>query len=506
LTSCPRSLVVALVLGLSACGGGRAAPAVAPDASARGAVAGLRRDLAGLIAAPELARSTWGVLVKSLARADTLYALQPHTLLLPASNMKIATLAAAAERLGWDYTYETLVVAAGTIHAGALEGDLVVVGSGDPSIDNWDGFADRLFEDWAVRLKAQGVRAVNGRVVGDDNAFDDEPLGAGWAWDDLSAGFAAGVSALQFNQNTVRLEILSGPAVGDRAVVRAPLGTGLVVSSEIMTSAADLDSAITLRRWPGSPLLELRGSIPIGSAPLFRNASVDNPTLYFVASLRQALIANGIEVSGAAVDIDEIADAPPRGTAAQMLVHRSPPLSTLAATMMKLSQNLYAETLLKTLGRAAATDAGAGRQAAAFPAGRLETASRLEQWGIAPGELQLADGSGLSRYNLATPAALVAILAFVDSREELRDPFVEALPVAGRDGTLAHRMRGTAAEGNARAKTGALSNVRALSGYVRTAEGEPLVFSIIANNFGTTAELIERTADAIVVRLAEFRR
>jgi len=506
LTSCHRSLAVALVVSLAACGGGRAAPNVAPGVPGA-TVARLGHDITSLIAAPELERSTWGVLVRSLARSETLYALHPHTLLLPASNIKIATLAAAAERLGWDHTYETRVVVAGTMDAGALDGDLVVVGSGDPSIDNWDGFADRLFQDWAEQLKARGVRVVNGRIVGDDNAFDDDALGAGWAWDDLSASFAAGVSALQFNQNTVRLTILPGPAVGDPAIVQAPPVSGLVVASVITTSTADRDPAVIIRRWPGSSRLELLGSIPIGGAPIYRNASVDNPTLYFVNTFRAALIANGIEVRGSAVDIDAIADAPPRDAAAPMLVHRSPPLSTLATTMMKLSQNLYAETMLKTPGRSAgAVDAGAAEEAATFPAGRLDTVSRFEQWGIAPGELQLADGSGLSRYNLATPAALVAILTYVSGRQDLRDQFVETLPVAGRDGTLAHRMAGTAAEGNARAKTGALSNARALSGYVRTAEGEPLVFSIIANNFGTTVEPIERTADAIVIRLAEFRR
>jgi D-alanyl-D-alanine carboxypeptidase/D-alanyl-D-alanine-endopeptidase (penicillin-binding protein 4) len=155
---------------------------------------------------------------------------------------------------------------------------------------------------------------------------------------------------------------------------------------------------------------------------------------------------------------------------------------------MKLSQNLYAETFLAAAGGP--------------PAVREE----LSRWGIEEGSVVVADGSGLSRYNIATAEAFVAILTHVYRDERLRGPYETSLPIAGRDGTLANRMKRTAAEGNARAKTGAFANARGLAGYVRTADGEPLVFSIMANNFGTTAEVIERAADAIVVKLAEFSR
>jgi D-alanyl-D-alanine carboxypeptidase/D-alanyl-D-alanine-endopeptidase (penicillin-binding protein 4) len=225
---------------------------------------------------------------------------------------------------------------------------------------------------------------------------------------------------------------------------------------------------------------------------------VDNPTLYFVTALRDALIADGIDIRGPAVDIDEVADPPLRERGILLLTHRSPPLSTLAETMIKLSQNLYAETLLKSLG----ANAGVGNA----EAGRRAAVSIVREWGVQPADLVIADGSGLSRYNLATPEAIVTILTHVDRDDRLRAPFEAALPVAGRDGTLAQRMRGTAAEGNARAKTGSFSNARALSGFVRTADDEPLVFSIMVNNFGTTPEVIEQTMDEIVVRLANFRR
>jgi D-alanyl-D-alanine carboxypeptidase/D-alanyl-D-alanine-endopeptidase (penicillin-binding protein 4) len=165
---------------------------------------------------------------------------------------------------------------------------------------------------------------------------------------------------------------------------------------------------------------------------------------------------------------------------------------------MKVSQNLYAETFLKTLGAAAGTPTAAR--------GRSEVQAILQKWGVQPGDLIQRDGSGLSRYDYVTPDALVTLLSHIDRDARLRGPFEAALPIAGRDGTLSNRMKGTPAEGNARAKTGSMASVRGLSGYVTTADGEPVVFSILANNFDVPADTITRTADAIVVRLAQFSR
>jgi D-alanyl-D-alanine carboxypeptidase/D-alanyl-D-alanine-endopeptidase (penicillin-binding protein 4) len=434
------------------------------------------------------------VLVKSLKDGETLYARNAGKLMMPASNMKIVTLAAAAERLRWDYTYETQLLAVGAIERGTLHGDLLVVGSGDPSIVTTDGMAARLFDAWADQLKMLGVRTILGRVIGDDDAFDDEELGFGWSWDDLPDDYAAGVSALQFNENAARVTITGGAWAGDAAAIDVtPAGTGLIIHNLLTTSAPDAPASIAMRRLPGSSRIDVRGTVPAGATPLTRVVSVDNPTLFAVTALRDALIARGIDVRGPAVDIDDMPHPPKRSDGVVLITYRSPPLSTLAVRLMKVSQNLYAETLLKTLGASAA-------------AGRMTVQAVLDKWGIPADELIQRDGSGLSRYDYVTADALVAILAHVDRDDTLRAPFEASLPIAGRDGTLANRMKGTAAEGNARAKSGSMSNVRALSGYVTSGDGEPLVFSILANNFETTADVINHATDAIVVRLAGFRR
>ena len=488
-------IAVAFGVLLAACHPGRPGSLALPGHPAPPAVPALVRDIDALLAAPALAHGYWGVLVTSLKTGETLYAVNTKRLMMPASNMKIVTLAATAERLGWNYTYETSVFAAGRIDAGVLQGDLIVVGSGDPSI----GETPDVFGAWAEQLKARGLRVIAGRIIGDDNAFDDDGLGFGWSWDDLPDDYAAGVSALQYNENAVRLSVGPGVAAGDWAgVAMAPASGGLVVESSLTTSAADRPAAISARRLPGSPRLRLSGTVPFGAQPVSRDVSVDNPTQFFVNALRTTLIAHGIDVRGPAVDIDDIRDPPPPPYGTPLISHRSAPLSTLALRLMKASQNLYAETFLKTLGEGAS-----GRSTAA---GRSVALTALQAWGVGADGLILRDGSGLSRYDYVTPEALVTILTHIDQQSSLKEPFEQSLPIAGRDGSLTNRMKGTAAEGNARAKTGSMSNVRGLSGFVTTADGEPLVFAILANNFETTPDTINRTADAIVVRLAEFKR
>jgi D-alanyl-D-alanine carboxypeptidase/D-alanyl-D-alanine-endopeptidase (penicillin-binding protein 4) len=224
---------------------------------------------------------------------------------------------------------------------------------------------------------------------------------------------------------------------------------------------------------------------------------VDNPTLFFVTSLRAALIANGIDARGPAVDVDELPGPPPHPASPPLIAYTSPPLSVLAIRLMKISQNQYAETFLKTIGAALGTPTAA--------AGGEAVRTTMQAWGVPPTDLIQRDGSGLSRYDYVTAAALATILVHIDRDDRLRGPFEASLPIAGSEG-LTTRMKGTPAEGNARAKTGSMTSVRGLSGYVTTADGEPLVFSLLANNFDTPPATITQTMDKIVVRLAAHKR
>jgi len=493
------SFVVAATCAAAGCHPSPSTVRLKPDSTVSNPLDTLRHDIDEVLAQPQLARGYWGVLIKSLKTDETLYTRNAGKLMMPASNMKIVTLAAAAEKLGWDYTYETRVYASGAVNGGVLEGDLVVAGSGDPSLVAADGMADGVFADWAQRLKDRGIRGVTGRVIGDDNGFEKETLGSGWMWDDLSDYDSAGVGALQYNESAVRVTIVPGPAAGDAAGVSlAPPGSGLTIASSVATAAPGSAPSIAPYRLPGSTRLTLTGSLPAGSPPYSFRVSVDNPTQFFVTALRTALIANGIDVRGPAVDVDDVHDArAAEGTPA--ISYRSAPLATIAVRLMKVSQNQYAETLLKTMSAAPGvvpTAAGGWKVAQAI----------FDRWGVPPGSLIQRDGSGLTRYDFVTPEALVAILTHVDRDATLRGPFQASLPIAGRDGTLSNRMKGTPAEGNARAKTGSVTPVRTLSGYVSSADGEPFVFSILANNYDVPASVINAATDVIVVRLAQFRR
>jgi D-alanyl-D-alanine carboxypeptidase/D-alanyl-D-alanine-endopeptidase (penicillin-binding protein 4) len=469
--------------------------AAAPPLHTR--TAALRREIDSILSSPVLSRSYWGILVRSLDRDETLYTLNAGRLMMPASNLKILTLAAAADRLGWDFTYVTRVVAHGRIDNGTLDGDLVIVGSGDPSLT--DENSGTVFDAWTDSLNAAGIRAVRGRIVGDDRLFADEPLGMGWSWDDLAEGYAAGVTALQYNENAAQAAIAPGAAAGAPAIVEiTPPTSGLVVRNEISTGRRGEPAMVKIRRIPGSVEVEMSGVVPAGTETRLQMLSVNDPARYYADNVRAALIARGIDVQGDAVSIRSLETLPAGAERTTVIEHRSPPLSTLAVTLMKQSQNQYAETLVKTLGGIAGPPT--------TEQGLTAVRDSLQAWGVDPDDVIQRDGSGLSRYNYVTPEALVAVLTHIHRDERIRDPFEASLPIAGVDGTLEKRMRGSAAERRVRAKTGSMAGVRAWSGYVNTVSGETLVFSILANNFRAPADAVNAAAAGIIVRLATLRK
>jgi D-alanyl-D-alanine carboxypeptidase/D-alanyl-D-alanine-endopeptidase (penicillin-binding protein 4) len=448
----------------------------------------LQKDLSAIFEAPEFQQSFWSVLVQPLSSDTTLYALNPAKLVMPGSNMKLLTLAAAVNRLGWDYRFETKFVALAPVESGVLRGDLFVVGSGDPSISERSD-EKGIHRGIAGQIRAAGIRKIEGRIIGNDDAFDDQELGTGWAWDNLPYGYAAPVSALEYNEGSVDLVIRAGGTSGAPVDVQiTPEGSGLELENRLVTVAESGTGALTMERMPGSSRLIVRGQIPAGAAPFVRTASVDNPTQFFASAFRSALIAEGVAVDKGALDMDYLLPKPNLTPAKTLASRRSRALSELAVSMMKVSQNQYAELLLKALG---------GRQIAR---------ERLTAMGIDESSYVMADGSGLSRYNYVTDETLVKILRNFQQRPADAAAFGATLPIAGRDGTLAGRMTGTPAEGKVRAKTGTVDNLRAISGYVEDADGELLVFSIIANNFALPSAQVVAAADKALIRLATFSR
>ena len=458
------------------------------------AVAQLQRDVDAILATPAFDRGAVGIVVRSLATDETVYTLNAPRLMMPASTLKVVTLAAAAERLGWDYTYETRIVADGRVESGTLEGNLVIVGSGDPSLDR------PALDSWAAQIKMLGVTKVTGGVLADARAFRGEGLGFGWSWDDLAYYYAAPIAAVQFRENAVDITVRPGSAP-DAPVIHElmPAGiTGLRIENRMSTGARTAIAEFVARRAANSATVILEGVLPVGSPPLVRSLSVHDPVRYLAAAFTEALIAAGIAL-GAPPPPEAGNDAARDYSAATpFVIHRSAPLRVLARRLMEVSQNQYAETLVKTIG------AQAG--APTFEGGLKAIESVLASWGIAAGESILRDGSGLSRYDYLTAELLVQVMTRMYRDPAHREPFFSTLNVAGQSGTLAARMRNTPAAGNARAKDGAMAAVRALCGLVNTAGGEPLAFAILVNNFAGPGPAVTAAIDAIVARLASFRR
>ena len=490
-----------LAVGAAACAQ-HARPAVSPtNPRPSAAVQQLRRDLSRVFDAPIMARGVWAVDVRSLDKGERLFQLGPGRLMMPASNMKIFTTAAAAEILGWDYRFTTTLETAAPVEGGVLKGDLFIRSDGDPTINSRDGRAPALLAEWAAALRTAGIEEIDGRIIGDDQRFDDEGIGPGWAWDYLQYGYAAPVGALEFNENQATLTVQPGIEAGGAAIVTLSPGAGLRLASHVTTVAAGGESDIAYRRRIDEPILEVSGTIPLASAPITRAVAVVNPTLFFAESVKQSLLDRGIRVSGNAVDFDDVAPELIGASAERRVLTRtdSPPLREIATVLMKVSQNLYAETLAKAIG---ASRGGLGT----YEGGLQAIRAQLSSWGVPGDAYVIADGSGLSRYNYVSAGAIVDVLEHMYRDSKHKEAFVATLPIAGKDGSLSTRMRRTRAEGNAVAKTGSISNVRSLSGYVRTRDGEVLVFSILANDFAIPAATVNWIADLAVEHLANFTR
>lgn len=471
-------------------------------------LAATRAAIDAHIAQPRFAAARWGIAVVSLDSGRTLYAHDADKLFQPASTAKLYTAALVLTGLDAGYRIPTRVLGPAPGRRGRVDGSLVLYGMGDPSLGAdpaTAGWADAL----AAQLAARGVRRVHGDLVADTGYFAGPPLGSGWEATDLLAGFAAPASALSVDENQLRLTVAPAARAGQPAELafQPPLAA-MRLDSHLLTAPVHADSDINLYRDPGSDLLHAFGTIAAQAPARTFHLAMADPALAAGSDLLDALRRHGIQLEGQLRVLHwPQPDTALRADASVLAEVRSPPLASILRDGLKRSQNLYLQNLLQLAGTRAHA---AATSDPAAPTGFLSAADwgihalrqLLDHIGIPASASLIGEGTGLSRRDLTTPNALVRLLTFLAGGPDaatLRD----MLPVAGVDGTLAWRMRGTPAAGNVHAKTGSMSYVNCLAGYVTTAAGEHLVFAILLNDYqppeGTSAST---DVDAIAVWLA----
>jgi D-alanyl-D-alanine carboxypeptidase/D-alanyl-D-alanine-endopeptidase (penicillin-binding protein 4) len=480
--------------------------------------------IADVLAEPDLARGYWGIEIVSLSTGKVLYVQDGDKLFTPASNTKLFITAAALALIGPDYKFRTSVETTGSLDRhGRLNGDLILVGRGDPNLSGRELPYDlrtqrndhpiKVLEDLADSLVQKGVKYVDGDLVADDSYFAFERYGEGWSQDDLVWGDGAPVTALAINDNVVFVNILPADRPGDRAFVSiVPFADYYRVDNRIITTPAGTARRIFFNREPGSTALTLWGEMPMDDQGANQALAIEDPAAFASELFRTLLEKRGITVYGrqrahhtelAGLSTFSVtATAEARGGGDELLrpslpnqtmvlaSHESRPLIEDIRVINKVSQNLHAEILLRLLAREKGT--------APTVANGLEVLRGFtNKVGLASDQYVFFDGSGLSRQNLVTPHGIVTLLEYA-SKQTWSKEFRDTLPLAGVDGSLADRFKGSVAQGRVFAKTGSLGGVKALSGYGTTSHGDQIAFSILSNNSNVPAKRVTDAIDTII--------
>ena len=449
----------------------------------------LARRIDSAIDQSELASARWGICVISMSDGSMLYQRDADKLFTPASNMKIYTTGVALDLLGADYRWRTSVYASAQPDAGGrVQGDLILYGRGAPDLvarskDDSRGSLAKL----ADSLYERGVRHVSGNVIGDESYFRGDPLGDGWQWTDLQWYFGAEASALTVNGNEVDVNFVPSTKGDDSSIVRVSDAESFVtVQNHMVVGKPGARPTIGVHRGLSDNNIEVWGEFAPGTKGFGARLSVHNPALWAAKLFLAALKTRGITVDGQTLARNSRVPPSQRFNPTQSIELTSvssQPLSEIVKITNKESVNLYAELILRTLGRErgemAALPEAIGKERGDDEAGLAVIRVWLARAGISTSRIALHDGSGLSRLDLVTPESSARLLLSL-SRTASAPVFRESLPVSGRDGTLGGRLK-TIID-RVSAKTGSLTYDNSLSGYLTTSDGKSLAFSIMCND------------------------
>ena len=424
--------------------------------------------------------------------------------MLPASTLKTVTSAAALGILGEDFKFKTKLEYDGKIEDGVLRGNIYIKGGGDPTLGSsrfkWGTDMPSILAAFVKKIKAKGIRSIEGSIIGDASIFEDALLPVTWVWSDIGNYYGAGANGLTFNENTYYIYFQPGKTAGEPAefLRTEPAMPDIQFINEMKTGRSSSGDNGYVYGGPYTFLRFLRGTVPAGGEFSIKG-SIPDPALFTAQSLQAALAADSIKVKGISTSIRKLklegkANKDARTT---LYTHQSPPLKDIVYWLNKKSVNLYAEHMLKMIGYVKLKD---GSNSAGVRAIEAYWAGK----GIDIGGMHLNDGSGLSRYNGITPGQLAGMLR-VNAGEPWFESFWNSLPIAGDlndPGTLRRMCKGTPAAGNVRAKSGYISRVRTYAGYVNTKSGKRLSFAMMANNYTCTNAQIKKMLADLMVAMA----
>lgn len=487
-------------------------------------VARFRSRVEAALADVHAKRAFWGILVADRDTGEIFYDLNSDHFFLPASNAKVITTALALATLGGSYQFRTTLESSSPIDGqGRLATDLVLVGRGDPDLSNRkfpyqlkterEGPTEKILSEMVDAAAGKGLKEIDGDIVADDSYFPYDPYPEGWGIGDMFFEFGAPVSAIDFNDNTITVHVSPGVRENDPAIVMVDPSAGSEsIQTQIATAPPGGNPYFAVVRQPGPNFLLLRGMIPLGHAPADIDLAMVSPAETAAVALKQLFEQRGIRVTGTArvvhAPAPETSDSngvsppppPPMPSAAGpnpnlLAEHLSPALIECIRLTNKISQNLHAELLLRTV---AHEKAGYG----SADAGIKVEQDFLKAAGAQDGDVVLSDGSGLARDDLVTPRAMVALLHYA-AQQPWGAEFLSTLPIAGVDGTLDTRLKQISGPAVVQAKTGSLEHVRAMSGYATTLHGEHLVFAIFGNNDTEHGRDATSAIDAIVMAMIQ---
>jgi D-alanyl-D-alanine carboxypeptidase/D-alanyl-D-alanine-endopeptidase (penicillin-binding protein 4) len=458
-----------------------------------------------LLGAAPVDKGEWGLLVVDAESGATLYEKNANEYFLPASNMKLLTTALALDTLGTEFRFRTTLETNGALgQDGKLSGDLILVGRGDPNLSNrkfpyenkeeFDGPPEKALAELADAIAARGVKVISGDIVGDDSYFPRERYPDGWEIDDMVWEYGAAISAIVVNDNTVALTLTPGEKSGGAvAAAVEPPTREFVVKNEVTTVGAKEKADLRLTREPGGDTVTVSGVMPAGSAPRKLVLAIQEPALHAANLLAQLLADRGVKIGGSVRALHE--PDPAAASRTVLAEHLSIPLKDSVKLVNKISQNLHTEVLLRTAARQQ------GRWATPEDLQRFPEAFYAKT-GIPEGDVIQTDGSGLSRHDLVTPRAFVALLQYAQKQPWFLD-YLASLPVVGEDGTLNERMKEPPLAKKIHAKTGSVTHVRTLSGYAETPGGRKLIFSFLSNNQGGKNHEVHVAIDGVCLAMVE---